>query len=164
MTPIGALLRGVAAGATGTAAMDAYWYVRYRKGGGTSAPLRWEFTAEKDWDKISAPGQLGRRLVEGVTQKPLEPRWASLVNNVMHWGYGLAWGSVYGLIVGSLRRQKTVYGAPFGTAVWLTGYAVLPLAKLYKPIWEYDAKTLAIDLGGHLAYGLATGATFATVA
>jgi hypothetical protein len=34
------------------------------------------------------------------------------------------------------------------------------LAKLYKPIWEYDAETLAKDLSAHLAYGLATAATF----
>ena len=35
---------------------------------------------------------------------------------------------------------------------------ILPAAKLYKPIWEYDAKTLVDDLTGHLAYGLATAA------
>jgi hypothetical protein len=34
------------------------------------------------------------------------------------------------------------------------------LAKLYKPIWEYDAKTLAKDLSAHFAYGLGTAATF----
>jgi hypothetical protein len=42
--------------------------------------------------------------------------------------------------------------------VWGTGYAVLPEGGLYKPIWEYDAKTLADDLGAHLAYGAGTGA------
>ena len=31
---------------------------------------------------------------------------------------------------------------------------------LYKPIREYDAKTLAWDLTGHLAYGTGTGVTF----
>lgn len=164
MTPFGAVARGLLAGAAGTAAMDAYWYVRYRAGGGTSNPLRWEFTAEEDWDKISAPGQVGRRIIEGFAQKPLAPRWAPLVNNVMHWGYGLGWGSVYGLIAGSRRGRSALLGAPFGTSVWLTGYAVLPLGKLYKPLWEYDARTLASDLGGHLVYGVATAATFSTIA
>lgn len=164
MTPIGALLRGVVAGALGTVAMDAYWYVRYRKGGGTSAPLTWEFSAEEDWDNVSAPGQVGRRLLEGFSQNPLEPRWAPLVNNVMHWGYGIAWGAAYGVIVGSLRRPLALYGAPFGTVVWLAGYAVLPLAKLYKPLWEYDKQTLARDLGGHLVYGAVTATTFAAAA
>ncbi|HZA82419.1 MAG TPA: hypothetical protein VFC13_13265 [Actinomycetes bacterium] len=31
---------------------------------------------------------------------------------------------------------------------------LLPLAGLYRPIWEYDAKVLAKDLGDHLVYGL----------
>ena len=39
-------------------------------------------------------------------------------------------------------------------------YTALPLAGLYKPIWKYDAKTLAWDLGAHLAYGAGTGTTF----
>jgi hypothetical protein len=37
---------------------------------------------------------------------------------------------------------------------------ILPAAKLYEPIWEYDAKTLAKDLSAHLLYGTVTAATF----
>jgi hypothetical protein len=33
---------------------------------------------------------------------------------------------------------------------------LLPLAKLYRPIWEYDVKVLAKDLGDHLVYGVST--------
>ncbi len=44
--------------------------------------------------------------------------------------------------------------------MWAAGYVVLPEGGLYKPIWEYDAKTLAWDLAGHLAYGAGTGVTF----
>ncbi len=58
------------------------------------------------------------------------------------------------------RRPRALCGLPFGTAVWGTGYVVLPEAGIHKPIWEYDAKTLATDLGGHLAYGAGTGVTF----
>ena len=36
----------------------------------------------------------------------------------------------------------------------------LPAAGLDKPIWEYDATTLAWDLGAHLAYGAGTGTAF----
>ena len=51
-----------------------------------------------------------------------------------------------------------------GAAVAGSVRAVLPSAKLYRPIWEYDARTLAKDLSVHLVYGAATSATFATVA
>jgi hypothetical protein len=163
LTPLGALTRGMLAGIAGTAAMDVYLYSRYRAGGGESAPLAWEFTALEDWSKVSAPGQVGCRLIEGFIRRPLSPRWAPLVNNVMHWGYGPAKAAAYGIVVGSLRRRRVRYGVPFGVAVWLSGYALLPLAKIYKPIWEYDAKTLAVDLGGHLIFGTVTAATFAVL-
>ena len=47
-----------------------------------------------------------------------------------------------------------------GTAVFAGDYIALPAAGLYQPIWEYDAKTLAWDLGAHLAYGAGTGTAF----
>ena len=49
---------------------------------------------------------------------------------------------------------------PFGTAVWGSDYVILPAGGFYKPIWEYDAKTLAGDLSAHLAYGTGTAVTF----
>jgi hypothetical protein len=50
-----------------------------------------------------------------------------------------------------------------GPVVWLGGYAVLPLAHVYKPIWDYDARTLAKDLSAHLMFGTATSAVFAAL-
>jgi hypothetical protein len=70
------------------------------------------------------------------------------------------WGALYGTLAGSLRRPHPLYGVPFGAAVWASGYIVMPQSGLYKPIWEYDAKTLAWDLCGHLAYGAGTGTAF----
>ena len=85
---------------------------------------------------------------------------AALVNNVVHWTFGIASGASYGVLAGSLRRQRPSYGLLFGTGVWLTGYAVLPAAGLYKQIWQYDALTLTKDLLAHLVYGLSSAAAF----
>ena len=49
---------------------------------------------------------------------------------------------------------------PLGAALFAGDYIALPAAGLYKPIREYDAKTLAWDLSAHLAYGAGTGAAF----
>jgi hypothetical protein len=78
----------------------------------------------------------------------------------MHWVYGAGSAALYGIAAGSLRSPRAAYGLPFGAAVWAAGYVILPAGGLYKPIWEYDAKTLAWDLTGHLAYGAGTGVTF----
>ena len=165
LTPLGALARGVAAGALGTAALDLVMYSHYRRDGGTQAPLEWEFSAGvEDWEGAAAPAQVGRRVVEGLFQVELAPRWARLTNNVMHWAYGLLWGAQYGLVAGSARRLPHLSGLVLGPVVFASGYVVLPLTKLYKPIWEYDGATLSKDLSGHMAYGVVTAEAFRLLA
>jgi len=160
LSPLGAVVRGVLAGVVGTAALDAANYVQYRAGGGSDDPLTWEFSAGLDsWEDAPAPAQVGKRLYEGFTQEPLPPSSARVVNNITHWSYGMFWGAVFGVVAGSTRPRR-LRGPLFGTLVWLSDYAVLPLAKLYQPIWEYDRKTLAKDWSAHLAYGTATSLVF----
>lgn len=164
-SPVGGLARGVLAGAIGTAAMDLVWFYRYRRGGGEQGPLAWETgDGVNTWDQASAPGQVGRRLVEGFLQRELPDRWARPMTNIMHWTTGLAWGAQYGLAISSTKGQRWTWGLAFGPAVWLASYALLPAAKLYRPIWEYDAKTLSKDLSAHVVYGTATGVAFAALA
>jgi hypothetical protein len=145
----------------GTAAMDWLWFWRYKRDHGEGSFRAWEFSSGIcSWEQAPPPAQIGRRLVEGVFQVEVPPERAPLVNNITHWGYGMLGGAQYGVVAGSLASPRIVYGIPFGTTVWLSGYVVLPLAHLYKPIWEYDAKTLAKDLTAHLVYGLITAAAF----
>jgi hypothetical protein len=159
-TPLGAIVRGALAGALGTLAMDLVWYARYKRDDGKSAFVEFEFSAKADWDEVSAPGQVGKRLVEGFLQVELDPKWAPLMNNMMHWGYGMFWGVQYGILAGSLAKRSVRLGLLLGPTVWATSYIVLPLAKRYEPIWDYDVKTLAKDLSAHMAYGLGTATAF----
>jgi hypothetical protein len=141
--------------------MDTLLYARYRRDGGTSGFLRWEFSADLlSWDQAPTPAHVGKRLFEGLFRRELPNHRARLVNNVMHWGYGIVNGAAYGVFVGSLPLPKVRYGAPFGAGVWATSYVVLPATGLYRPIWEYEGRVLAKDLGAHLVYGLATAAVF----
>ena len=159
MTPAGAVARGLAAGAIGTAAMDTFLFARYRRNGGDSSAWGWESSAEvTSWEEAPAPAHVGKRLVEGLFGIELPPTRARLVNNLMHWAYGIANGAQYGVIAGSLPIPRIRYGLAFGATVWAGDYVILPAAKLYKPIWDYDVKTLADDLSAHLVYGLATAA------
>ena len=134
ITPLAAVAGGLLAGLVGTVCLDAVGYFRYRRSGGKKPPQEWEFA-------------------------PVDS-WASPVSAAMHWGYGSFAAALYGILAGSVRDPYPVYGLPFGAAVWGAGYVILPEAGIYKPIWEYDAKTLATDLGGHLAYGPGTGIAF----
>lgn len=164
-TPLGALGRGVLAGLAGTAAMDLVWFRRYKRSGGEDGLVDWEFSAAlKSWEDAPAPAQVGRRVVEGLFQRELPPEAAAFTNNVTHWGYGVFWGGLFGLVAGSLRSPRLSHGLALGPIAWASGYVVLPLAKLYKPIWGYDAKTLARDLGAHAVYGIATASVFRALA
>ena len=160
LTPLAAVAGGILAGAVGTVCLDAVHYLEYRRGGGTERPLAWEFAPVRSWEQAPAPGQVARRVIEGFTQRNLADRWAFPISTAMHWAYGSSAAALYGVLAGSLRSPQAVYGLPFGATLWAADYVILPAGGLYKPIWEYDAKTLAWDLSGHLAYGAGTGVTF----
>ena len=160
ITPLATVVGGLLAGVVGTVCLDTVGYLRHRRAGGQKSPLEWEFGPIDGWDNAPAPGQVAKREIEGFTQRELSDRWAWPVSTAMHWGYGPSAAALYGILAGSLRKPSPLYGLLFGAAVWAGGYVILPEAGIYKPIWEYDAKTLAADLGGHLAYGAGTGAAF----
>jgi hypothetical protein len=160
LTPLAAVAAGLLAGAVGTVCLDAVHYLKYRRTGGTKSPLAWEFAPIDTWETAPDPGQAARRVIEGFTQRKIPDRWAWLTSTAAHWTYGSAAGAAYGILAGSLPTPHPLYGVPFGAAVFANDYITLPAAGLYKPIWEYDAGTLAVDLSAHLAYGAGTGATF----
>jgi hypothetical protein len=161
MSTLGATVRGVAAAAPGTLAMDASLYRRYRHDGGNAAFPGWESSEGLvSWENAPGPALAAKVLLEGVFKREISPRYARLLNNATHWGFGLAAGAAYGLLIGSRRRTKVWYGLPFGAAVWASGYVVLPQLGVYKPIWKYDLETLAKDLSAHLVFGTATAAAY----
>ena len=143
--------------------MDLFLFARQRATGGGDPFLVWEFGGESNWDKVSAPGQIGKRVAEGFLQRPIPERWARLTNNVMHWGYGIAWGAAYGAVAASLPRRPRLFGGLFGSSVWASSYVSMPLAGLYQPIWEYRFSELAPDLAAHLVYGTTTARVFGLV-
>ena len=158
-------IRGVAASAVGTLAMDVWLYRSYRQQGGDAGFPAWESSkGVMSWEQAPAPALVAKRLLERVLDHDVPPRYARSVNNATHWGFGLAPGAAYGLLLGSRRRLKVWYGPPFGAAVWASGYAVLPRLGVYEPIWKYDLDTLRKDLRAHLVFGTATAATFSLLA
>ena len=161
MTAVGSSFRGVAASALGTLAMDAWLYRDYQRGGGNESFPDWEFSAGLvGWENAPAPALAAKRVLESVFKHDLPPRYARALNNATHWGFGLATGAGYGLLVGSRRKPRVWYGLPFGAAVWGSGYVVLPQLGVYEPIWKYDLETLGKDLSAHLVFGTATAAAF----
>jgi hypothetical protein len=159
-TPLGALVRGLLAGAGGTAVMTAYQQlVRSGGGSGDSAPE----TEEERWQRAPAPAQVARRVLKGLFQSDVSAERIPLLANLMHWLYGTTLGAVYGLVQGTLRARPVAGGLAFGGGVWLLSYAELVPMGLYEPPWEYPPKELVKDLSYHLVYGLGVAATYERV-
>ncbi len=162
-TPLGAVARGVLAGATGTAAMTAWQELssklRSASGGGGEKGGEKEKGADP-WESAPAPAVVAKRVLEGVFRVEVPPERISLLTNVMHWGYGTAWGAVYGLLQGTIRANPVAHGAFFGTGVWAMSYVELVPMGLYQPPWRYPAKTLAKDLSYHVVYGLGVATAY----
>jgi hypothetical protein len=153
---------GALAGAIGTAAMDLVLYVRYRRGGGEDSVYRWEFAGGvTTWEEASAPGQLGQKVERFVTGGPPPDDWARPTTNLVHWATGVGWGLQYGALARRTAGHRWTRALALGPTAWLASYAVLPLAKVYQPIWKYDARTLGRDLSAHLVFGIVTATAFA---
>jgi hypothetical protein len=157
-------LRGASAGVVATAAMDLLWYRRYRSDdGGTKSFTSWEFssTASDFGDDAPAPARVGKRIAD-TAHVGLPDSAVAATNDIVHWLTGIGWGKAAGVAV-ALGVPALGAGVATGVTAWGTSYAVLGRLGIYKPITEYDRRTLWKDLSAHLVYGLTLGATLTAI-
>lgn len=76
--------------------------------------------------------------------------------NVVHWGYGTAWGASRGVIDATGIDGLAADAAHFG-AIWSAELSMLPTLGVAEPPTEWDAKELALDALHHAVYAAATG-------
>jgi hypothetical protein len=146
LSPIGAVARGLTSAAIGTAAMTAAQTAYYKATGTESS---------------STPGEVGKRIVEGVLQRESPPPESPVLNQGMHWLYGTSWGLPFGLLAGSRRSGSLVReGVALAIGVWGASRTEMTAMQIAPPPWQDPPKTLATDVGFHLVYGLAAAATF----
>jgi hypothetical protein len=164
-SPLGALARGLAAGAVGTAAMTLHQELvsRWQSPGPDEEEGSGGDEQGDPWENAPVPALVAKRLLEGVFGCEVGPQRIRLLTNVMHWGYGIANGGAYGLIRGTVRKPPLLLGPLFGLGVWASSYVQLVPMGLYEPPWTYPPKTLANDVGYHLSYGSGTAAGYALV-
>jgi hypothetical protein len=168
VTPRRVLARGLAAGAIGTATMTAWQELSTKLqssdhggDGGQAAP-----SAEQQpdpWEQASAPAQVGRKILDGVIDRQVPPERIGLLTNAMHWGYGLSWGALYGLIQETASGPALRTGLLFGAGLWAMSYVVLVPMGLYQPPWKYSPREVAMDVSYHIAYGAGLGGGHALV-
>ncbi|WP_237144060.1 hypothetical protein [Pontibacter pamirensis] len=77
----------------------------------------------------------------------------------MHFGYGTGWGVARSALNLADIRGVRASVIHFG-AIWGTAQIMLPANNAAKPITEWSAKQIAIDLLHHAVYACAAGAVY----
>lgn len=133
--------KGLFAGAAGTVAMTVSSTLEAKlRGRGAS----------------STPAQAATKVL-GV--EPIDEEAEARFSNLVHWGYGTAWGGARGLLaVAGLSGTKAT-AAHLGM-VWGTEQVMLPALEITPPLTEWGVKEIAVDAMHHLVYAAATGAAY----
>ena len=75
------------------------------------------------------------------------------VSQTIHWGYGVFWGGMYGVLRQEYPAVAKAFGLPFGVALTMFGEGLmLPSMGLSAPVHKYPASTLLRDVTAHWAY------------
>jgi uncharacterized membrane protein YagU involved in acid resistance len=159
-TPLGALARGLAAGAVGSAVQDLFFKATRR----ITPPTPQDVFSPPDPEQRdeSALQTVARRFVTCLMRRPLSPEGKAKGGVVVHYAFGAAFGGVYGLLretVPAMRRPAGVIA--FGVGAWVVGDdLILPAFRLAAGPAAYPLKTHAYAIAAHLVFGAAVAAAY----
>ena len=92
--------------------------------------------------------------------EPVDEEAKARFSNLVHWGYGSAWGGARGLLAAAGLSGPAATAVHLG-AVWGSEQVMLPALGVTPPLTEWGVKEVAIDALHHLVYAGATGVAYA---
>lgn len=169
---------GMLGSLAGLIAMRAYWQKvapalrrqSKEQGVGDSAEV---YPESLDLDSLAVAGQqyegeesstaaLGRMLYTWVAGKePESQETKTMLSYLVHWGYGMLQGGIYGALSSSEDDGLDILAGPaYAAGLWLFGDELaVPMLGLQSGPTDVPPVQHANRLGAHLAYGLATSIT-----
>ena len=133
--------KGIFAGVAGTAAMTLSSTIEMKVRGRPAS---------------STPARAAAKVL-GV--EPVDEEAKARFSNIVHWGYGTAWGGFRGLLSAAGLSWPAATAAHLA-AVWGTEQVMLPALDVTPPLTEWGAEEVAIDAFHHLVYAVATGVAY----
>jgi len=133
--------KGLFAGVAGTAAMT------------VSSTLEMKLSGR---GASETPAQAAEKVL-GV--EPENEEAETKFSNLVHWGYGTAWGGVRGLLESAGLSGFAATAAHLGL-VWGSEQVILPALNVSAPVFKYGGKATATDLLHHVVYASATGLAY----
>lgn len=138
---MGSVGRGLAAGAVGTGVMTVFQMIEMRM---------------EERGQSRTPAQAIERVLD---IQPRSERAEERLTNIVHFGYGTAWGGIRGLL-GAMGLPAAVATPAHALLVSGAAAATLPRLDLAPPVREWGKKQVAMDLLRHGVYALATGLAY----
>ncbi|MFT3775229.1 MAG: hypothetical protein QM820_58520 [Minicystis sp.] len=159
-TPLGALARGLAAGAVGSAVQDLFFRATHSIAPRT--PKNVFSPPERDQIEETATQTIARRAVQYLLQRSLSPEGKARGATIVHYAFGASLGGAYGLLRESLPATRTPAGVlAYSVGAWVVGDdLVIPLFRLGAWPNAYPLKTHAYAIAAHVVFGAATAATY----
>lgn len=153
-TPMGALFRGLIAGAIGAGAQSLFF--KLVKAPRQSKPPPGE--GKPEGDDVSALQAMAERTTADLLKRPAPESAKPKIATAIHVLFGAMWGGLYGLARESARFPPQLFGA----AVWMLGdNLLLPAFRLAAWPHRYSLKEHRYALGAHMAYGMSTAGSYA---
>lgn len=170
-----ALVSGVAGAIAGLLAMRYYWQnvaPLVREQGSDEEGEASAYPPDLELDDISLFGKqyrddesstaaLGRMGYTWLTgSEPQSDETKTVLSELVHWGYGLLQGGVYGVMYRDAGFPDLSGGVGHGTLLWAAGDELaVPLLGLQSGPTAAPPLQHANRLGAHLFYGVATAGT-----
>jgi len=106
----------------------------------------------------AAVGRVAYQTIAGASPKTEETR--TMLSELVHWGFGMQMGALYGAIRGPTDMPDIVGGLGFGVSVWfLASELAVPVLGFAPGPTKFPLAHHANEFGAHIVYGLTTAAT-----
>ena len=140
------MMKGAAAGLMATVPMTAFMRAAWR-----TLPPR---------EKYPLPPRLiTRKLVSEVEPPPrIDPDQLSTLTYLLHFLFGAATGSLYGVVEDKLPLHQSVKGVLMGLTVWTGSYlGWIPLFGILTPATKHPWRRNLLMIVAHIVWGVSLG-------
>jgi hypothetical protein len=160
-SPLGAVVRGMVAGAAGAGAQSLFFLATRKWAPEPTKLPRALQKPEPEAQEESSLQTVARRAVQDLMRRgPVSDAGKARAGSVVHYLFGAMWGGVYGLCRESFRTSSLLFGA----GVWLASdNLILPAFRVAAWPQHYSLKEHHYALQAHFAYGLSTAAAYAVL-
>ncbi len=103
--------------------------------------------------RTEEPPQVMARKLAGAAGVELSEENRAAFGQILHWGYGMTWGALYGILRQRVPVLSSAAGLPFGILFTLIGDEALnTYAKLTPPPRAFPIEAHLRGLAGHIAW------------